>query len=107
MDKISYFNVNNAIKDKCKISEDIYINKKFFDLKDYLLSKYKDEYNEDKNLFSVCIIFAIKIIISIKEINDCYKSLNKEKQAKTIIINDNKQEIVSEDTFNLELKAIY
>ena len=104
MDKISYFNVNNAIKDKCKISEDIYINKKFFDLKDYLLSKYKDEYNEDKNLFSVCIIFAIKIIISIKEINDCYKSLNKEKQAKTIIINDNKQEIVSEDTFNLELK---
>ena len=104
MDKISYFNDNNAIKDKCKISEDIYINKQFFDLKDYLLSKYKDEYNEDKNLFSVCILFAIKIIISIKEINECYKSLNKEKQAKTVIISDNKQEIVSEDTFNLELK---
>ena len=104
MDKISYFNTNNVIKDRCKISEDIYINKQYFDLKDYLLSKYKDEYKEDKNLFSVCIIFAIKIIISIKEINDCYKSLNKEKQAKTVIVNDNKQEIVSEDTFNLELK---
>ena len=70
IDKIGYFNKNSSNKDIIKINEEISINKEFYDLKEYLLSKYKDEYNEEKNLFSVSIIFAIKLILAIKELNN-------------------------------------
>ena len=88
MDKIGYYNINNNNKENTKISEDISINKQFYELRDYLLSKYKDDYNFEKNLFSVCIIFAIKLILSIKEINDIY---SKKKAKKT----DNKIENIN------------
>ena len=109
MDKISYFTLNKDIKDNVKISEDITINKGFYDLKDYLLSKYKDEYEEDKNLFSVCIIFSIKIILSIKELNEYYKNKLLKKNDENNIQKIDKSKIIinisnSEDIFIMELR---
>ena len=75
MDKISYFKASNNSSEKLKISDDITINKQFFELKDYiLLYKYKDEYKDDKNLFSACILFCIKLILSIKELKEFYSN---------------------------------
>ena len=99
MDKLSYFNIKNKTKDKVKINDNITINKRFYYLKDYLLSKYKDEYNEEQNQFSVCIIFSIKIILSMKELIDFYKTKSDNKNE---IIDIN--ELISKDAFYIELK---
>ena len=75
MDKISYFKASSNSSEKLRISDDITINKQFFDLKDYiLLYKYKEEYKDDKNLFSACILFCIKLILSIKELKEFYSN---------------------------------
>ena len=72
MDKISYFTVTSNKQKEVKISDDIIISNQFYILKDYILLKYKDEIKENNDLFSVCILFAIKIILSIKELEDFY-----------------------------------
>ena len=74
MDKISYFTVTGNTSNNLRISDDITISKQFYDLKEYILLKYKDEIEEDKELFSGCIIFCIKIIFSINEIEEYYKN---------------------------------
>ena len=74
MDNISYFNVTGNSKDNLRITDDIRISKQFFDLKDYIYSKYKDEMEEDKDIFSACILFCIKIVLSINEIQEYYKN---------------------------------
>ena len=112
MDILSYININNKTKDILYINKEISVCKQFYELKDYLLSKYKDEYKEDKNLFSVCIIFAIKIILSIKELDDYYSANNfpkntpdgsiEEGKSKIDIKNNNK--LMSNNEFNIELK---
>ena len=75
MDRIPYIETNNISNEKYKIDEDIYISKEFYDLKDYIiLHKYKDEIKEE--MFSSCILFCIKIIITINDIEDYYKNNN-------------------------------
>ena len=106
MDKLSYFSYNNNPNNLLKISENLIISKKFYELKDYLLSKYKDEYEEQKNLFSVSIIFSIKILIAIKVlIYNPKRKLSSENQNNkdNAIIEFN--EILSKDTFIQELKS--
>ena len=69
MDKISYVIVSSNPGEILRISDDITISKHFYELRDYiLLYKYKDEYKDDKNLFSTCILFCIKLILAIKEL---------------------------------------
>ena len=112
IDKIGYFNKNSSNKDIIKINEEISINKEFYDLKEYLLSKYKDEYNEEKNLFSVSIIFAIKLILAIKELNNIQnKKILKKNKDNKIKTPDSKEiqekknnKFFSKDLFNDELK---
>ena len=109
MDKLSYFSYNNNSKNVLKISENLIISKEFYELKDYLLSKYKDEYEEGKNLFSVSIIFSIKILLAIKELT-YYPKFNN--QRKILQENQNNKEhkieefneLLSKDMFNQELK---
>ena len=109
MDKISYFKVSNNSSEKLKISDDITINKQFFELKDYiLLYKYKDEYKDDKNLFSACILFCIKLILSIKELKEFYSN-NKGNITSSIISHSSNSETNSdsknkenENTMNLK-----
>ena len=101
MDRLSYINMNNNTKDILYINKDISINKQFYELKKYILSKYKNEYKEDKNLFSVCIIFSIKLILSIKELNDYYSIKNEHKNTSfsdDLIEEDKKKKYI--DSFN-------
>ena len=74
MDKIPYIAINNSSKEKFKLDDDIYISKEFYELKDYILNKYKDEIKDNKDLFSSCILFCIKIIISINDLEEYYKN---------------------------------
>ena len=82
MDEMSYFNANsNNTNQKININdEDIIVNKQFYDLKDYIFKKYKDEIKENKDFFSVCILFCIKIILSINELEEFYKNNNNSSQ---------------------------
>ena len=58
---------------KFNLSDDITLSNNYYELRDYILIyKYKDY----KNLFSTCILFCIKLILSIKELKEFY-SLNK------------------------------
>ena len=75
MDKIPYITVSSK-ELLFKIDDDFYISKEFYELKDYKLYKYKDEIKENKDIFSSCILFCIKIIISINDIEECYKYRN-------------------------------
>ena len=75
MDKIPYVTINNS-KEKFKIDDDIYISKEFYELKDYIMKKYKDKIKENKDIFSSCILFCIKIIITINDIEEYYKYRN-------------------------------
>ena len=118
MDKISFFTLNNNNKEKVKISDEISISKKFYILKDYIITKYKDEINESKDLFSVCMIFSIKLILSMKEIEEFYLNFNRKKSniSKNLEINcettpkneeninNNKENEISKDDFMIELK---
>ena len=105
MDKISFFKANNNSSENLKISEDITINKQFFELKDYiLLYKYKDEYKDDKNIFSACILFCIKLILSIKELKEFYSD-NKSNISSSIISHSSNSETNS-DSKNKENEHI-
>ena len=77
MDKVSEFNYENKKSDRndnIKISEKVYINKKFFELRKKISERYKDESKENNNIFSSCILFAIKMILSLKELNEFYSN---------------------------------
>ena len=74
MDLLSYFLVKGNINEKLRISDDIIINRQFYDLKYYIIHKYKDEIDERKEIFSVCILFCIKIILSINELKEYFKN---------------------------------
>ncbi len=77
MDKMSFITISINPSEILRISDDITVSKHYYELRDYiLLYKYKDEYKDDKNLFSACILFCIKLILSIKELKEFY-SLNK------------------------------
>ena len=76
MDEISYF-TGNISNDNFKINiseDDLIISKHFFELKDYIFNKYKEDIREDKDIFSACILFCIKIILSINELEEFYKN---------------------------------
>ena len=119
MDKLSYFSLPDNLKDIIRISDDINIKKQFYDLNDYIiLNKYKDEYKNNKNLFSSCILFCIKIILSIKELNTFFnenKILSRTHSSNSET-NNNKNMLINndniinfnnpnEDLFILELKS--
>ena len=122
MDIISLFTVTNNKQEKIKISDDIKISIQFYSLKDYILLKYKDEIKENSDLFSVCILFAIKIILSIKELEDCYTNISKKNninlsQTNLGINSENKfsnnnlnsinESKLPEDLFLTELKTLF
>ena len=122
MDIISLFTVTNNKQEKIKISDDIKISIQFYSLKDYILLKYKDEIKENSDLFSVCILFAIKIILSIKELEDCYTNISKknninlsqtnlginsENKFSNNNINSIKESKLPEDLFLTELKTLF
>jgi hypothetical protein len=66
LDKIS-FNDKNIVK----ISDGFRIKtENIKKLKELLLKAYKNEYNDKENIYSVCIIFIIKIIITIDSIDE-------------------------------------
>ena len=92
-----------------RISEDIFIKRQFYDLKDYIIySKYKDEIDENKDLFSVCILFCIKIILSINELQEYYKNNIKNINLSQTTISNEETNNISENKFNYEnYKLIY
>ena len=120
MDIISLFTVTNNKQEKIKISNDITISNQFYTLKDYILLKYKDETKENNELFSVCILFAIKIILAIKELEDFYTNsrkknninlsqtnlgINSEKKFSNNNLNSINESKLPEDLFLTELKT--
>ena len=106
MDKISYFNSAGNSNDNYRISDDISISKQFYDLIEYIkLYKYKDEINEDKNSFSACILFCIKIILSINELEEYYKNNKNEIFSKSLA---NEEENSKESSnINTNINIIY
>ena len=99
IDKIPYIEINNNSNEKFKIEEDIYISREFYELKDYIfLYKYKDEIKENKDMFSSCILFCIKIIITINDIEEYYKNRNNY---------DLSQEMTPIGSINDDSKSIY
>ena len=116
MDKLSEVNYEEKNSKRVKIGENIYINKYFFQLRNKLFKNYGSELKVDYNLFSACILFSIKIILSIKELHEYYSnnkstlsptdSLNSEtnnSDGKTKNTSDTVTEI-NEDNFTIELK---
>ena len=66
LDKISFKNVN-----RLKFADTIIINKGYLKkIKIRFFDKYKNEFNEKENTYSICIIFIIKFLISIKYIDE-------------------------------------
>ena len=115
MDKLSYFKLSGNAGENLRISDDIYISKQFYELKDYIIYfKYKEELDESKNLFSACILFCIKIILSINELEEFHKKYSKNKNLSKSCStnsetkfdgknNDIKEENSKKDEFLIEL----
>ena len=101
MDKLSFFIVAGDANENLRISEDIYINRQFFDLKDYIFSKYKDEIDESKDLFSVSILFCIKIILSINELEEFHKNYIKNNNLSKSSSTNSETNIESENNENI------
>ena len=74
MDLISDFNYSEITKNGVKIEKNICINKYYFDLREKIHKRYKEEIKSNYNIFSTCILFSIKIILSIKELYEFYSS---------------------------------
>ena len=102
LDKISFkkeneFKITDGIKIKFEILKKI---------KDHLI--HKDKYNEKENVFSICLVFIIKILITIRDIDELllkinennFKKIGNKKKEKT---NENN---ISEDENNIQLKKI-
>ena len=109
LDKISFNNKNIfKIADGVKIKTE---NLK--KLKELLCNTYKNEYNEKENIYSVCIIFIIKILITIRSINEllekldsnCFKNINLQSKD-TSIENNIKVEIFRDNENNIHIKNV-
>ena len=74
IDKISDFNFKNRLSNIVKITDKFSINKSYFELKKQILETYANERTIKNNYFSVCILFSIKIILSIKELYEFYSN---------------------------------
>ena len=77
MDKISDYNYitsSKNYKNLVEITTKFSINEFFFDLRNQLIDTFKSERLLSNNSFSVCILFAIKIILSIKELREFYSN---------------------------------
>ena len=74
MDLISDFNYNEKMKNTVKIEKNIFINKYYFELRKKIFKRYKEEVKSNYNIFSSSILFAIKIILSIKELYEFYSN---------------------------------
>ena len=72
MDKISDTNYSNKNKKNINITNKFSINRSFFEFREQILEKYKNERIVTNNIFSTSIIFSIKLILSIKELYDFY-----------------------------------
>ena len=70
LDKVS-FKKENSFKliDGIKINTDI-----LKQIKARIFEKYKNEFDEKENVYSICVIFLIKILISIKYIDELLKN---------------------------------
>ena len=72
LDKISFKNTN-----RLKFTETILINNGYLKkIKTRFFDKYKNEFNEKENVYSICIIFIIKFLISIKYIDELIEKNN-------------------------------
>ena len=95
LDKISFkkeneFKITDGIKIKSEILKKI---------KDYLV--HKEKYNEKENVFSVCLLFIIKILITIRDIDELLVKINDNKK------NDKTYEKnINEEENNFQLKKI-
>ena len=74
MDLMSDLNYDDKMKNNIKISKNIIVNKYFFELRAKLIKRYKNEIKISNNYFSSCILFAIKILLSIKELHEFYSN---------------------------------
>lgn len=69
LDKISFKNGKSIkIADGIKLKKEIIMK-----IKEKLFNKYKNEFNEKDNTYSICIIFLIKILISFKNLEEIFK----------------------------------
>ena len=116
MDLMSDIIYDDKMKNSVKITKNIFVNKYFFDLRTKLIKRYKNDIKISNNYFSSCILFSIKIILSIKELHEFYSnnkntlsptySSNSEtnnSEGKNKEITDNSID-VNEDPFMTELK---
>ena len=103
LDKISFkkeneFKITDGIKIKSEILKKI---------KDYLFNK--DKYYEKENIFSICLIFIIKILITIRDLDELLLKIN-ENNFK-IIENKKKDKTneknINEDENNIQLRKIF
>ena len=101
MDKLSYYNIPDNPNENLIISDDISVSKNFYDLKDYILTKYNDEINE-KNQFSVSILFCIKIILSINELQEYYKNNDVLLKASLLKFENNKEIQFNKEKYNID-----
>ena len=102
MDKLSFFIVPENSNENLRISDDISVSKNFYDLKDYIITKYKDEINEKKDIFSICILFCIKIILSIHELQEYYKNNEALLKASFLKIENNKEIQFNKEKYNID-----
>ena len=116
MDLMSDINYDDKMKNSVKISKNLFVNKYFFELRAKLIKRYKNEIKISNNYFSSCILFSIKLILSIKELHEFYSN-NKNTLSPTYSSNSetnnsegkNKEIIdnsidANEDSFMAELK---
>ena len=85
IDKISFkleniFKITDGIKIKTEILKK---------MKEYIFKNYKSQYKEKENIFSICIIFIVKILITIRDINELLLKMSENSFKK---IEDKKEE---------------
>ena len=101
LDKISFKN-----KDKLKFTDTILIDNVFLKkIKARFFEKYKNEFDEKENTYSLCVIFIIKILISIKYIDELFEKnkINQEDaQLKNLLTRN--FNILCQDIFKLNQK---
>ena len=82
-----------------KISEGIKINSEILKkIKQHLIQNYKDIYKEKENIFSICIIFIIKLLIAIRDIDEFLKKGNDDNFKCN---NQTNKEKISENNFEI------
>ena len=101
IDKIFYKKENSV-----KLSSDFKINSgSLKEIRTIFFEKYKNEFNEKENTYSICIVFIIKILISIKYIDELIdkNNINKEDTQLKNLLSQNFN-ILCKDFFKLNEK---